>query len=140
MTATGVDGQGRPSPGGRLPIRLTIPAQSRLLRLARMTAATVAADVGFSLQDIEDVRVAVDELAALLIEGSQAGAILELCFGHEGGALAVEGEVRGGGAIADLHPVARELLGLVADEYSVTVADHGGPSFRVVKRGAGSEA
>ena len=50
------------------PIRLTIPADFRYLRLARVTAAAIAADLDFSVQDIDDVRVAVDELAALLIE------------------------------------------------------------------------
>ncbi len=140
MTAGG--GEDRPSASASMgmPIHLSIPAESRLLRLARMTAATVAADVGFALQDIEDVRVAVDELAALLIEGSRTGATLDLCFGHADGALAVEGEVRDGGAVPELHPVARELLGLVADDYSISMGEHGGPRFRVVKRGRSPQA
>jgi serine/threonine-protein kinase RsbW len=123
------------------PIRLTIPAEPRLLRLARMTAATIAVDLGFSLQDIEDVRVAVDELAAALIEGHEPDAVLELAFGSDQGSVLVTGEVVGGaGRTPELHAVARELLDLVADEYAVERGPTGRASFRLTKhRGSASE-
>lgn len=116
------------------PIRLTIPAEPRLLRLARMTAATIAVDLGFSLQDIEDVRVAVDELAAVLIEGDEPDAVLELAFGSAHGSILVTGEVVGGSSrTPELHAVARELLDLVADDYAVEGGPDGRASFRLTK-------
>ncbi len=122
------------------PIRLTIPAEPRLLRLARMTAATIAVDLGFSLQDIEDVRVAVDELAAVLIEGDEPGTVLELAFRSDGESILVSGEVVGGtGATPELHAVARELLDLVADDYAVERSATGRACFRLTKhRGSAS--
>jgi len=124
-----------------LPIRLTIPAEIHLLRLARMTAATVCADLDFCIQDIEDVRVAVDELAALLIQDAGSDAVLDLCFGSEGDAVIVIGEVRGGsGRVPVVHPVAAELLELVADSYELRLGDGGEPGFRLVKQRRSLEA
>lgn len=118
-----------------LPIRLTIPAEPQLLRLARMTAATVCADLDFSIQDIEDVRVAVDELAALLIQDADGDAVLDLCFGSDHDSMIVIGEIHGSsGEVPTIHPVAAELLGLVADSYELRLGDGGEPGFRLVKR------
>jgi serine/threonine-protein kinase RsbW len=125
------------------PIRLTIPADFRYLRLARVTAAAVAADMDFSVQDIDDVRVAVDELAAILIEDAVEGTEMEICFTiADHGGLAVEGHVVGGSQVdPDVHPVAAELLALVVDRYELSV-DRGrgrGRVFRFWKQLGGDQ-
>jgi serine/threonine-protein kinase RsbW len=43
-------------------VELSIPAQPSLLQLVRMTAAVVAARADLELNDVEDLRLAVDEL------------------------------------------------------------------------------
>jgi serine/threonine-protein kinase RsbW len=43
-------------------IELSFPAQGDLITLARFTAATVATRAGFDVEEIEDLRLAVDEL------------------------------------------------------------------------------
>jgi hypothetical protein len=43
-------------------IALSIPAQPRLLQLVRLTAGVVAAGADLELNDVEDLRLAVDEL------------------------------------------------------------------------------
>jgi anti-sigma regulatory factor (Ser/Thr protein kinase) len=68
----------------------------------------------FTLQDIEDIRIAVDELAALVIDGCEPDATLELRISAHDTALEVEGVVRGAGPLPELHPVAAELLTMVA--------------------------
>ncbi len=45
-------------------IDLSFPAQGDLITLARFTAATVAARAGFDVEEIEDLRLGVDELCA----------------------------------------------------------------------------
>jgi hypothetical protein len=117
-------------------IRLVIPAQSRFLRLARLTAAGIAGDLGFSLQDIEDLRVAVDEMSAVLIDGVAPSLELELVYRIDGDELQVEGRCAHAGAIAELHPVARELLSMTADEFAVDAGGEG-RRFRLVKRRTG---
>jgi serine/threonine-protein kinase RsbW len=94
----------------------------------------MATDLSFDLQDIEDLRVAVDELAALLIEDCPTGVVLELTFEAVDGGLRINGQVNASGLPApSLHPVARELLELVADEYDFSPTGDS-RSFELMKR------
>jgi len=114
-------------------VQLVIPATSRYLRLARLTAAGLAGDLGFPMDAIEDLRIAVDELCAAVIEDTTASAELELTYSEYHGGLVVEGTCRARSANApDLHSVARELLNMLADEYSIGAID-GHKNFRLVK-------
>lgn len=118
-------------------VRLTIPARSRYLRLARLTAAGIASDLGFSLQGIEDLRVAVDEACAILIDDCGStdhdGHDVELHYLIVGDKLLIEGSSRcGADHPIDVHPVARELLEMTADEHSLFNTDFG-RTFRLVK-------
>lgn len=117
------------------PVRLIIPAHPRFLRLARLTAAGIAGELGFGLEGIEDLRVAVDEVCAILIEGAADGAELELVYRSSADGLVIEGSCSNPGAVPDLHPVARELLAMTADDYSVYSAGEV-VSFRLLKRRA----
>lgn len=120
-------------------IRLSIPAELRYLRLARVTAAAIAADLDFSVQDIDDVRVAVDELSALLIEDAAPGSELEICFTLDEHRISGEGRMTGGSTSEPkLHPVAAELLALVIDHYDVSVGKTG-RMFRFSKRPEGGQ-
>ncbi|QXC61521.1 hypothetical protein KSP35_01335 [Aquihabitans sp. G128] len=100
---------------------LRIPTDPRLLRVARVTAAAVAAELPYTVQDIEDLRVAVDELAAAAIDGCGPDGSLELRFEVSDDELVVSGRVPGAGAPTELHPVAVDLLGLVANGHSLGV-------------------
>jgi len=113
-------------------IRVVIPAEARYLRIARLTAAGVATDVGFDLRDLEDLRVAVDEMCAVIIDGVDTDADLELRYVLDGNRLEIEGRCAQPGSPPDIHPVARELLTLTADEFDVD-GDGTTRSFRLVK-------
>jgi serine/threonine-protein kinase RsbW len=128
------DESARPVAHPESSVRLLIPSSVRHLRLARVTASTMASDLSFDLQDIEDLRVAVDELSALLIEDCPPDAVLELTFDAIDGGLRIKGHIAAPGLPAPtLHPVARELLELVADEYEFS-PDGDSRAFRLTKR------
>jgi serine/threonine-protein kinase RsbW len=55
------------------PVELIIPVQSDLIVLARLTAATVASRAGFNVEEVEDLRLAVDELCVSIVNGSSDG-------------------------------------------------------------------
>ena len=112
------------------PVRLTIAPDPRHLRLARLAASSLAADLDYAVRDIDDLKVAVDELCAVLLV--DASGPLELAFAPGPEGLVVEGSAP---TVATseprLHPIAAELLATIAAESSVT--QHGGVRrFRLV--------
>ena len=113
-------------------VRVAIPAQSRFLRIARLTAAGVASDLGFDLRDLEDLRVAVDEMCAVIIESADEDVDLSLTYRAEHGRLVIEGSCPKDGVPAEIHPIARELLTLTADEFDIST-DGSIRRFRLVK-------
>jgi len=120
--------------GGDPAVHLVIPATSRYLRLARLTAAGLAGDLGYPVDAIEDLRIAVDELCAAIIEETPATAELELVYHETEDGLVVEGTCRALTTNApELHSVARELLNMLADEYTIGTKN-GHRCFRLVKR------
>ena len=114
-------------------IVLSFPAHTTNLRIARLTASSVAADLGLGLEDTEDLRVAVTELSGALIDDHEDDARLELRFRIEDDAVVVEGR-RGGrsGPIPELDPIARELLAVTTDDH-VLEARGGDWTFTVRK-------
>jgi hypothetical protein len=60
-------------------VELVIPVNADLVVLARMTAATVGSRANFDVEEIEDLRLAVNELCISLVQGSTDGR-LELRF------------------------------------------------------------
>ena len=42
-------------------VKLTVPARDEFARTVRMTAAALAGRMGMSLDDVDDVRIAVEE-------------------------------------------------------------------------------
>jgi hypothetical protein len=59
-------------------ILLTFPGRGDLMVLARITAATIAATAGFGVEQIEDLRLAVEELC--LMERRRNPGTLHLAF------------------------------------------------------------
>ncbi len=105
-------------------VELVIPAAPRYLRLARLTAAGLAGDLGFPVDAIEDLRVSVDELCAAVIEGLDSSASLRLTYRETNGALEIAGRCpANGAAVPELDAVARELLAILAETYELGAND-----------------
>jgi serine/threonine-protein kinase RsbW len=115
------------------PVTLQIPAHSSLLRVARVAAASLAAELPFTVQDIEDLRIAVDEMSAAAIEGCGPEAVLRLTLRVVDDQVEVHGLVEGAGPMPSLHPVAADLLGLVAPGFELG-GDGVDRTFRFTKR------
>lgn len=54
-------------------VTLTIPADPAYVRLVRLVVASSASDLGYSYEDIEDIRIAADEAANLAIGACRPG-------------------------------------------------------------------
>jgi serine/threonine-protein kinase RsbW len=118
-------------------IRLTAPAERSSVRLARILAAGVAAEAGLSIDDTEDLRIAVSELVALLVDGLEpADTSIDLQFRPAPGEVVVEGyrpPVTGRPDTSAVEDLALEILRVVVDDHSFD-ADTTGRRFRLVKR------
>jgi serine/threonine-protein kinase RsbW len=69
---------------------LTVPAEVGYLGVLRTATAGLAARLQFALDEIEDLRIAVDEACAMLLAISIPGAELECRFAVTDDALTVE--------------------------------------------------
>lgn len=71
-------------------VEIELPASAAYLAVLRTLTASLAARLDFTLDEIEDLRIAVDEACALLLAGvTSSNARLECVFRHGDGALTV---------------------------------------------------
>jgi hypothetical protein len=108
-------------------ILLAFPAWRTNLRIARLAVSSVAADAGFGLEDIEDLRVAVTELCGALlgpsVDGERRGRI-ELRLRVDAGDVVLHGRRDPApGPGPDLDPIARELLAVITDHHVLEAVD-----------------
>src|SRR3954452_19281640 len=117
-------------------VRLTIPAALEFVRIARLTASGVASRVGFDVDEIEDLRVAVDELSSILVEAPGANQ-LELSFTPAEDGITIEGRAQvDASAAPQIDDPPRQILAAVVDDYGVESQD-GEATFRCAKRVSG---
>ena len=73
-------------------VRLAVPAKPEFLGLARVTAAGLASRLGFTYDQVEDLRLAIDEICFGMTGSKGRDGILELHFLLGPTALVVRGE------------------------------------------------
>lgn len=102
-------------------VELSIPAD--LVVLARLTAATVASRAGFDVEEVEDLRLAVDELC-VSVGGDGAGRRLSLRFVRGDGEVEVSCEYRFNG-VPPGSPAGTVTEGLSTAILDALVDEHG---------------
>ncbi len=70
-------------------VELRLPAESAYVAVLRMTTAGLAARLDFTLDDIEDLRMAVGEACALVLEGAEPSGELVATFDLDEAAMRV---------------------------------------------------
>ena len=58
---------------GQAPVSLAIPADAAYIRLVRLVVASLASDLGYDYEGVEDVRIVADEVANLAIRSCGPG-------------------------------------------------------------------
>lgn len=120
-------------------IVLTIPGQPEFLRLARMAAADAASRVGLTYEEIDDLRIAVDELCFAVMGEEGSPAPLTLVYQIHPGAVSVSGSCAAEGPGPVQSELSRTIVAAVVDEHELGQRD-GVRCFRVLKRGTVQEA
>lgn len=116
MTAASRDSEraaSSPRPGERAALK--VPARSAYLGLVRTVVASVAAAADFSVDDIEDLRMAADEAAALLMSGAHPDAVLQVTIDVQDGGLAVTVTAPSSGVVISTDSFAWTVLSTLAD-------------------------
>ena len=91
MSVEGGPAQSHPALSGsrRDVVVLRLPAAGAYLSVLRTATASLASRLDFTIDDIEDLRIAVDEACAMLLNQAVAGADLECSFELTGDAIDV---------------------------------------------------
>lgn len=98
-------------------ITLTLPAKSEYILAVRLFMSGVATRVGFSVEQIEDVRTAVSEACVYVLKDACRGT-LALCVQADESKLCVRAELRDAqkdGVCAEVDAAARELSQLIIE-------------------------
>jgi serine/threonine-protein kinase RsbW len=110
-------------------IELDMPASPELMTVVRFTAATLASLSSFSIEEIDDIRLAVEELC-LSLTGGRAGVPMHLVFVRDEDLLEVSCIV----ALASTWRApegdpqeewSRRILEALVDEHGQEVVDDG---------------
>ena len=111
-------------------VTLVVPADPEYLRLARLAAADAGSRAGFDYEEIDDLRIAVNEMCHLLI-GSGATGRVSVDFQANSDGVIVEGHSAAPGQAIG-NEFTDTILSRVADEHTVIDGDDG-RRFRLVK-------
>jgi len=115
---------------------LSVPARSEFARTVRLASAELAARAGMNIDDVDDVKLAVEEAFVYACERTAAALVTFTFVLSEGSLELLVGPLAGpcedqDGEAGDRY--ARFILESVCDEYAVIEAD-GACQLRVVKR------
>lgn len=117
-------------------VKLELPAENRYLHIVRLTAAGAAAEAGLDAAEVEDVKIAVDELCSLAIDGLAASTspaphdlIIEFVATEDG--LSVEATLPAGDE-PEIDELGRAILDATVDMIEFDREALGG-GFRLTK-------
>ncbi|QXC59462.1 hypothetical protein KSP35_13750 [Aquihabitans sp. G128] len=95
-------------------IKLTLPALVDYARVARLAVTGLASRMGFSYDEIEDLRIAVGELCSVLLDGTGDRLVFRCTLGA--GSLEVEASREPVGPALAINELTRQILLAVVDE------------------------
>jgi serine/threonine-protein kinase RsbW len=116
-------------------VRLAVPATAEFLRLARVTAAGLASRLGFTFDEVDDLRLAIDELCFALIgaRGRQGTVQLRYLVLDDGIEVVGTGHFVDDGPAPTLHDFSEQILDALVDEHALSGGEVR-PEFRLLKR------
>jgi len=120
-------------------VRLVVPAAPEYLRLVRLTAAGLASRLGFTFDEVEDLRIAVDELCFhLLGDGDEPDPsgdprTMDLVYSAGTDFITITGRTSRTGDMPEPSDLSEQILDALVDEHEVS-SSNGTISFRLRKQ------
>ncbi|UUW87360.1 anti-sigma factor [Pimelobacter simplex] len=104
-------------------VALRLPADGAYASVLRTLTAGLAARVDFTMDDIEDLRIAVSEAAAMVLDEADAGAVLDCRFELGAGRLALSIAADAAAPSSpDYESFGWQVLATLADEAAIDAA------------------
>jgi serine/threonine-protein kinase RsbW len=105
------------------PIRLTIPASPQWVVLIRTATTAVCARLDFSMDRLDDLRLAVDEVASLLIKDAVPDSVIEceLLAGEDGRLDVTLSTHTNAGVLPPTNSFSWTVLTALVDDVTATV-------------------
>jgi hypothetical protein len=110
-------------------VRLVVPAAPEYLRLVRLTAAGLASRLGFTFDEVEDLRIAVDELSFHLLgeadpddDGSDPSGeprTMDLTYSAAADSITITGRTGSNGVVPQPSELSEQILDALVDEHEV---------------------
>ena len=103
-------------------VRLTVPATSAAVRIARVGAAGLGTRLGFTFSEVEELRLAVGEAAAQLCDaGPESSLVVSYDIEHDGlrVTLALHGGPNGDPVVPAFSDLASTVLDTVVDSWKL---------------------
>jgi hypothetical protein len=120
-------------------VTLTVPARGEFAKAVRMAAATLVSRMGMTFDEVEDVRMAVDEAFVYAVDSAggegevtitfrigEAEFTMDVCLGHD--------EVESDEDAERRASLATFILDSVCDRYEFVSDENGVRSLRILKR------
>lgn len=104
-------------------VQVKVPALPTYLRLGRLVAAGLAGECGFTVDEVDELRIAVDELIHLMAQES-VGDEIELEYRVLDDTIMVLGTRSGVYLRPEIDPLVAEILDAAADSWEVTTASN----------------
>jgi serine/threonine-protein kinase RsbW len=121
-------------------VRLIVPAAPEYLRLVRLTAAGLASRLGFTFDEVEDLRIAVDELCFHLLGESEVNGgppdeprTMDLTYSAGADYISITGSTGLNGDVPEPSELSEQILDALVDEHEVT-GSGGLVTFRLKKQ------
>jgi serine/threonine-protein kinase RsbW len=112
-----------PTADGRADVELRLPADSAYASVLRTTTAGLAARLDFTIDDIEDLRIAVGEANAMVLEHADEASDLTATFRLAPGRMTVTLAVDApGNPVPDLDSFAWQVLTTLASDADIESA------------------
>ena len=103
-------------------VEIRLPAESAYAAVLRTTTAALAARLDFTIDDIEDLRMAVAEANAMVLEQADPGSDLVCLARLAPGRMVLSVSVAAAGAVPDLQSFAWQVLTTLAADADIDTA------------------
>jgi hypothetical protein len=115
-------------------LTVIFPARSGYLRISRLNATTYGAKLGFDVDALDDLRLAVDEAVTWLLDDEDAGGTVTLRLSELSGGVRLVGE-RDGAVLPEraVDDLVHAILGATLDSYELVGTKGGGRRVELVK-------